>query len=192
MNPMIHHSNNINMRWTLTTITIWLGVALFFSCKDNKSDVKKASTSGFKFLSGYWIPKEIKWGGDDLNPKDTGDVFRVASFKTLCFDTAGRFVFFASTQRHPKNYGDSIIFAGEPIVKMYKGNWSFVDTLLNVSYKVVPEGSTVVDSIAKHEKIRVVYSGTDTTLVFQGKFYVRTNKYDKISRSTIESYKKSY
>ena len=75
---------------------------------------------------------------------------------------------------------------------MYKGNWSFVDTLLNVSYKVVPEGSTVVDSIAKHEKIRVVYSGTDTTLVFQGKFYVRTNKYDKISRSTIESYKKSY
>jgi lipopolysaccharide export system protein LptC len=170
---------------------MWLWVALFFACKDSKPDVKKSNIPAFNFLSGYWIPKEITWGGDGLNTKDTGDVFRVASFKTLCFDTAGRFIYFSSTQRRPKNYGDSIIFAGEPIVKMYKGNWSFDDALLNVSYKVVPEGSTVADSIAKHEGIRIVYSATDTMLIFQNKLYVRTDKYDKISRSTIESYKRS-
>lgn len=175
-----------------TKNAIWLWIALFLACKDNKPDVKKGNEPGFKFLSGYWIPKAIKWDGDDPNPKDTGDIFSVAGFKTLCFDTAGRFVFFSSTQRRPKNYGDSIIFAGEPIVKMYRGSWSLDDTLLYVYYKVVPEGPTIGDSIAKHEGIRIVYAAADTMLVFQNKSYIRTNKYDKISRSTIEAYKKSY
>jgi hypothetical protein len=119
------------------TFSILIFLGLLFSCKDNKSSEKKVGTLSLNFLSGYWIPKEIKWGGDDLNSKDKGDVFRVAGFKTLCFDTAGKFIYFSSIQRRPRNYGDSIIFAGEPIIKMYKGKWSCVDTLLNVTYKVV-------------------------------------------------------
>ncbi|HSZ32421.1 MAG TPA: hypothetical protein VK772_03875, partial [Puia sp.] len=87
------------MRQIITMMIIWLCTSLSFSCKDSNSGIKNADAP--KFLSGYWIPKEIKWGGDELNNKDTGDIFRTASFKTLCFDTTGRFIYFTSTQRHP-------------------------------------------------------------------------------------------
>jgi len=171
MNHMIHQNNNI-MRQIVTMMFVLICISVNFLCKDNKSGIKK--TGALKFLSGYWIPKEIAWGGDDLNSKDTGDVFRTASFKTLCFDTSGRFIYFASTQRRPKNYDDSMIFAGEPVVKMYKGNWNGIDTSLEVSYKVVAEGSTPVDSAEKHEQIRVIYHSIDTMLLFRKQLYVRT------------------
>jgi hypothetical protein len=179
------------MRRILVAILISFCVIQFLSCKDKKSSAYKTDTSSFNFLSGYWIPKDIKWGGDDSNIKDTGDIYRIAGFETLCFDTPSKFTFFSSTQRRPINYDDSIIFAGEPIVKMFRGNWSVDDSLINVSYKVVPEGSTVADSIASHKKIKIIYSVKDTMLFFENNVYLRTKKYDKASLATIESYKQS-
>ena len=73
---------------------------------------------------------------------------------------------------------------------MYKGNCNKIDTSLEVSYKVVAEGSTPADFSEKHEQIKIVYSSMDTLLLFKNELYMRTRKYDKISQRTIESYKK--
>lgn len=111
-------------------------VMLTVACNNVKTDGNKNHVS--KFLTGYWIPKEIKWGGDDLNAKDTGDIFRVASFETLCFENDNKFIYFVSTQRRPHNYNDSIIFAGEPSFNVFGGTWKSInDTSLQVDYKPI-------------------------------------------------------
>jgi hypothetical protein len=135
-------------------------------------------------------PGKCSLGGDDAG-KDTGDVFRTASFKTLCFDCSGTFTFFQSTQRKPKNYDDSLIFEGEPGVEVFKGMWSRHDSVIEVSYKARNPRFTPVDSSEKHEKIGVV-AGKDTVLLFQGILYRKEMKYDGISRRQIEAYKNAY
>lgn len=73
---------------------------------------------------------------------------------------------------------------------MYKGNWSWIDTSIEVSFKVVAEVSMPIDSVEKHEQIKVFYNSLDTLLFFKSELYVRTRKYDKISQKAIEEYKK--
>ncbi len=174
----------------LIILSSFLCVTLIFSCKGKNGNLKKGEISILQ--SGYWIPKEINWGGDSKNSVDTGDVFRVAFFYTLCFDTANKFVLFASTQRHPRNYDDSIVFAGEPIVKVFRGNWNYIDTSLEVSYKILPMSSTTLDTAEKYERIKVLNYSNDTLILLKNVLYERTEKYDKISQQTMEEYKKNY
>ena len=106
-------------------------IGLFSSCHQDGHTSDKTALPGY--LSGYWIPTEIKWGTDDAAPADTGDVFRTAYFHTLCFDSVHRFTLFGSTQRQSASAGDSIIFAGEPVIKIFKGTWDLQDTTINVT-----------------------------------------------------------
>lgn len=118
-------------------------------------------------------------------------MFRTASFRTLCFDTTKKFIYFTSTQRHPRDYNDSIIFAGEPLVNVFAGDWQINDTALIVDYKPVEWETTPLDRTEKHEQIKILLD-KDTLLLFQNKLYKRTLNYDKISQQTIEGYKKHY
>lgn len=167
-----------------------LSAFIIFSCKakNNRNTERKTS----EFLLGYWIPQQIKWGGDDQNSKDTGDVFRTADFLTLCFDTTNKFIYFGSTQRHPRDYNDSIIFAGEPIVNVFTGNWKLInDTSLLVNYKPIEYEINPPDTTERHEQIKIIFE-KDTLLLFENEIYKRTDKYDKISRQMIEVFKKHY
>lgn len=165
-------------------------LSLSAACNNEKKDANKSLFP--KYLTGYWIPKEIKWGGDDLNSKDTGDIFRTVAFRTLCFDTTGKFIFFASTQRRPRDYDDSIIFAGEPAFNVFAGNWKNInDTLLKVNYIPIEYNINPPDTRERQEQIKIRYD-KDTLLLFEDALYKRTSKYDKISQQTIEGYKKHY
>lgn len=166
-------------------------VLLNVACNNKKTEADTRQSA--KYLAGYWIPQEIKWGGDNPNSNDTGDIFRTAHFRTLCFDTAGyKFLYFASTQRHPRDYNDSIIFAGEPVVNIFGGTWNFMnDTSLMVNYKPIEWEINPPDNKERQVQIKVFFSN-DTLLLFEDKMYRRTSKYDRISQRTIEEYKKHY
>ncbi|HEV2479708.1 MAG TPA: hypothetical protein VGS79_08580 [Puia sp.] len=169
------------MERKIAILVVWLFI---MSCGNEKGGKSIASST---FLQGYWIPASIHWGGDNAG-KDTGDVFRTASFRTLSFDSSGTFTMFASTQRKPKNYDDSLIFEGEPGVEIFKGAWSAHDSVIEVAYKIKYTGFSPVDSSEKHEKISIV-SGKDTLLFFNKKLYKKEGKYDTISRARMEAYK---
>lgn len=165
---------------------VCLGMILLLSCQGGSTG-RVVNVAGI--LRGYWIPKTIKWGGDDFKSRDTGDIFRTASFKTLVFDSSGTFIYFASTQRHPKDYDDSLIFEGEPGVEIFKGIWTWQDTLMKVSYKVVYTRFTPMDTTVKAADVKLVF-GRDTSLFFDGEEYSRTLKYDKLSLERIRGYER--
>jgi len=175
------------MKLEILSLLLLLNVA----CNNDKKDGNKVQSP--KYLIGYWIPQEIAWGGDNPNGKDTGDVFRTAHFRTLCFDAASnKFLYFASTQRHPRDYNDSIIFAGEPIVNVFGGSWKITsDTSLMVNYKPIEYEINPPDTSERQGHIKILLE-KDTLLLFENTLYHRTNKYDKISQQTIEEYKKHY
>lgn len=160
------------------------------SCRSkNEKFIKNRSQIN---LFGYWIPQQINWGGDDANSKDTGDLFRIAHFRTLCFDTLGNFIYLASTQRKPQDYNDSIIFAGEPIINVFGGTWKFFnDTILMINFKPIEHEINPPDNTEKQGRIQILFE-KDTLLLFENKFYHRTYKYDKISQQMFEEYKNRY
>lgn len=170
---------------------ICLLTILHVSCNNNSIDQQKKQS--VKYLDGFWIPQEIEWGGDSPNSLDTGDVFRTAHFRTLCFDTLNnRFLYFSSTQRRPKGYNDSIIFAGEPIVNVFGGSWKSVnDTLLEVNYKPIEWAINPPDSNQRQTEI-IVSMGNDTLIIFENTIYVRSWKYDQVSQQKIKEYKMNY
>ena len=172
-------------------IIISLVITLFaISCQNNQGNVPMEQTA--QYLRGYWIPQKIKWGGDDMNSNDTGDVFRIAAFRTLCFENSNKFIYFVSTQRRPQNYNDSIIFAGEPAFNVFGGSWQSInDTLLKIDYKPIEYNINPPDKRERHEQIKILFQ-EDTLLLFENELYHRTYKYDKISQQTIEGYKKQY
>jgi len=175
------------LKFEILSILLVLNIA----CDNNKKNTTQERIYP-KYLEGYWIPKDIKWGGDDSNSKDTGDIFRIAAFKTLCFRNDNGFLYFVSTQRRPHDYNDSIIFAGEPSFNTFGGTWKYVnDTSLQVDYKPIEYNINPPDTKERHEQIKVFFED-DTLLLFENKLYARTQKYDKISRQTIEEYKKHY
>lgn len=165
-------------------------VLLSVACNNEKTNANKNQSP--KYLTGYWIPQKIKWGGDNLNSKDTGDIFRTSDFLTLCFEPNNKFIFFGSTQRHPRDYNDSIIFAGEPLITVFGGTWKSInDTALIVNYKPIEWEINPPDTNERQEQIKVFFE-KDTLLLFENTLYQRTNKYDSISRRDIEEYKKHY
>ena len=169
----------------------FLLTVLYVSCTNN-SNVQQKSLSA-NYLDGFWIPKEIEWAGDNPNGIDTGDVFRTAHFRTLCFDTiSNRFLYFSFTQRIPMGYNDSIIFAGEPSVNVFGGSWMPVnDTLLMINYKPIEWEINPPDSNQRQTEI-TVSMGKDTLLLFENMIYIKTLKYDQVSQQTIKEYKKNY
>jgi hypothetical protein len=175
----------------MRVIEILCFILLFASCTEKKN--KLAEEKKAISLSGLWIPETIKWGGDDIKSKDTGDVFRIADFLTLNFQNDGRFVFFGSTQRKPLHYNDSIIFAGEPIVNVFGGEWSYVDdTTLAVYYKPLEWQISPPDLGEKKEHIKIRVLAKDTSLVFENTVYHRTVKYDRVSKIEIEKFLQKY
>lgn len=155
------------------------------------SEEKNASKNQYpKYLTGYWIPKEIKWEIEDQRYKDSGMMFQTSFFRTLCFDTTNKFIYLGATQRHQKSNNDSLVFAGEPIVTVFGGSWHLInDTLLKVDFK--PMESDINPHDEKQAQIKILFEN-DTLLLFENKLYTRTQKYDKISQQTIEEYKKHY
>jgi hypothetical protein len=170
---------------------LFLIAVLYVSCTNKGNDQQKRLTTNY--LDGFWIPQSIEWGGDNPNGVDTGDVFRTAHFRTLSFDTINnRFLYFSSTQRRPKGYDDSIIFAGEPIVNVFGGSWRYInDTLLMINYKPIEWEINPPDSNQRKAEITVSI-GKDTLLFFENVVYIKTLKYDQVSQQTIKEYKKNY
>lgn len=169
---------------------LYLLILLNTACNNDKKDPGQYLYP--QYLDGYWIPKEIKWGGDDPTSKDTSDIFRIAAFKTLCFKKDKGFLYFVSTQRRPHNYNDSIIFAGEPSFNVFGGTWKHVnETSLQVNYKPIDYNLNPSDSKEISQQIKVLFE-KDTLLLFENQLYTRTVKYDKISQQTMEEYLKHY
>jgi hypothetical protein len=162
-------------------------IGLFSSCHHDGHGSDKAAVPSY--LSGYWIPTEIKWATDNASPADTGNVFRTAFFHTLCFDSVHRFTLFGSTQRQSGSGGDSIIFAGEPVIKIFKGTWNLQDTTINVTCSLLLEESSTADTSGHRESLGMSYNPGDTLLRFNNQWYRRTDKYDQRSQQTIEKYK---
>jgi hypothetical protein len=174
----------------LTLILCFLIFIFSVSCKEN--DIERSEDHPLSHLSGYWIPKQVQWGGDDPNSKDTGDVFRIAAFKTLCFESDNKFIYFVSTQRRPRDYNDSIIFAGEPAFNVFAGSWKNInDTLLQVDYVPIEYNINPPDKRERNGQVKILFQN-DTLLLFENQLYQRTDKYDAISIQTIEGYKKEY
>jgi hypothetical protein len=160
------------------------------NCTENKAGQFERSPY-HRSIIGIWIPQNIEWGSNIMIDDDSMDIFRIASFYTLCFDSSGVFTLLASTQRQPRNYDDSIIFAGEPAVDVYSGKWELKDTsVINLTYKVKKSGIIPLDNAVKYEKLKFVLDSVPN-FIFQGKTYNKTFKYDYLSLKEIEMFKKN-
>ena len=184
--PVFKNNTSTNWIFVLTTALYFL-IGVFCRCADLSSKQQKSSG----FLTGCWIPTNIKWGGSDSCTGDTCDIYRTASFITLCFDSAQGFTYFTSTQRKPLNYNDSLIFEGEPGIEIFKGRWQFNDTIVGVKYRLFYSGFVPQDTSLKHVEMKVYY-GRDSLLLFDGELFKKTFKYDRLSRKTINRYKNEY
>jgi hypothetical protein len=144
-------------------------------------------------LSGYWIPKQVKWEIEDPRYKDSGRMFETAHFKTLIFNTRNEFIFFGSTQRHQRIKNDSLVFAGEPLFTVFSGKWKKInDTLLQVNYKPLEYNVNPPDKRERLQEIKILFHKNNTLLLFENQLYRRTDKFDSKSVQTIKEYKNEY
>lgn len=147
-------------------------------CACNLAPPNPKKNSALVLLSGYWIPKEIQWAPDSLGAD--------ASFQTLCFDSATRFFMFQSTHRQASTKGDSISITGQLLSKIFAGSWKDLDTAIEIMYSIIPLNTKHSDT-PRNERIKILFNGQDTLLLYKQLLYRRTSRYDSVSRRRMDT-----
>ena len=178
------------MRPGKMTLLALICIAIGGSCNSNPPNPKKSTNQ--MLLGGYWIPKQIQKGIDSLNKTDTTNVStQPPPFQTLCFDSSATFIMFKSIRGTTPRHKKAVFFAAGPSFEMYAGSWKDLDTSIEVNYKTVAKTLTPTDSAFRNERIKILFNGPDTFLLYRSELYQRTSQYDSLSRLQVEIYKQS-